>query len=64
MIKNCEGYADPTPDAVIAADVRKKKQQKRLKRTMKYIHFFVDDQGFELVERIVLRDKQTGEILR
>lgn len=64
MLRNEEGYTDPTPSTVISEETRKKKLQKRLKRTMKYVRFITDDQGFELVERIVLRDKQTGEILR
>ena len=55
--RNSEGYSDPTAfQAMNNVD-----QQKRVTDLIKVLLYIIDKSGFELTERISLRDKRTGK---
>lgn len=71
MLKNAEGYQDPTVDKVFASVLKKPplseqdaRSLSRIKHLMHIIRFLADEFGFDIEERVVLRDKQTGKIWR
>lgn len=64
MIKNEEGYADPTYDGAyktIRQEEKRKQDEADAARMDKAIH---KAYGFEVVERIVLKNIRTGKIYR
>lgn len=70
LLKNEEGYPDPTPGSAMTK-IRKEEIEKqnakdaaRMEKALKRAKFILDDAGFEVVERIVLKNKRTGKIYR
>lgn len=64
MMRNAEGYADPTAESVIAKE-KQLETARTLRRIKKAVHksrAVFDSLGFEVVGRIVIRDKATGKI--
>lgn len=63
-MRNAEGYADPTAESVIAKEKQLKTARalRRIKKAMYKSRAVFDSLGFEVVGRIVLRDKATGKI--
>lgn len=66
MLRNEEGYNDPTADHVLAKEgaVEREKVLRRIKAGIHIARTTFDELGFEIEERIVLRDKRTGKIWR
>lgn len=66
MLRNEEGYNDPTADHVLAKEgaVEREKVLRRIKAGIHIARTTFDELGFEIQERIVLRDKRTGKIWR
>ena len=69
MIKNEEGYADPTYDGAyktIRQEEKRKQDEADAARMDKAIHKVraIKAYGFEVVERIVLKNIRTGKIYR
>lgn len=66
MLRNEEGYNDPTANHVLAKEgaVEREKVLRRIKAGIHIARTTFDELGFEIQERIVLRDKQTGKIWR
>lgn len=68
MIKNADGYNDPTVDRVFANIEKKPMSEQdvralaRIKHLMKIVRFTAGEFGFDIEERVVLRDKQTGKV--
>lgn len=58
---NGSHYPDPTAYNAIR---RIEHNDNRVKDLIQELKEIIDDSGFELVERIVLRDKQSGRIYR
>lgn len=59
--RNGSGYVDPTAyEAIKSVD----NAEKRVKKLMRVIFAMCDLAGFHLEERIVLRDKRTGEVYK
>ena len=59
--RNASGYVDPTAyEAIKNVD----DTAKRINKLMKAIFCMCDLAGFHLEERLVLRDKKTGEIYK
>ncbi len=59
--KNQSGYSDPTAfEAITKAD----KEMEKLNKTLHIIRNVCELAGFEIEERIVLKDKKTGKIWR
>lgn len=66
MLRNEEGYTDPTADGVMQ-EMARKEREKTLGRIKIAVHMARDLFGwfgFEIEERIVLRDKRTGKVWR
>lgn len=60
--KNIEGYADPT--ATVAIGVVNKEQvdaDKRAYDLLKVLKFIIRSCGFELIERVKVKDIKTGK---
>ena len=70
LIKNADGYNDPTVDKAFSNVLKKPVSEQELKalarlmKLMRFLRFTAGEFGFEIEERIVLRDKRTGKILR
>lgn len=70
MIKNADGYNDPTVDKAFSNVLKKPASEQelkalaRLKKLMRFLRFTAGEFGFEIEEHIVLRDKRTGKIWR
>nr|DAK86495.1 MAG TPA: hypothetical protein [Caudoviricetes sp.] len=70
MIKNEEGYADPTYGGAYKAirqEEKRKQDEADADRMEKAIHrakAVFKEAGFEVVERIVLKNTRTGKIYR
>lgn len=70
MIKNADGYNDPTVDRAFSNVLRKQPTEQdakilaRIKHLMKIVRFTAEEFGFDIEERVILRDKQTGKIWR
>lgn len=70
MIKNADGYNDPTVDRVFSNVLKKTmseqdaKSLSRIKHLMSIVRFAANEFGFDIEERVILRDKQTGKIWR
>ena len=66
MHRNHEHYADPTAGAAFdnIAAAENEEAQNRIKALMKIIRPAADMAGFEIAQRIVLRDKLTGREYR
>lgn len=63
MMRNCEGYADPTAESVIAKEkLKTARTLRRIKKAIYKTRAVFDSLGFEVVGRIVIRDKATGRI--
>lgn len=63
--RNAEGYPDPTAyDALQSLQAEWEEEETRLSRVIKIIKLVLDLCGFELVDRIVLRDKKSGRLHR
>ena len=59
--KNHEGYLDPTSFAALNKEERSKKRVSNLIAVLKYI---ARNAGFEIDGRIVLIDRESGEVWR
>ena len=58
---NAAGYLDPTASAAIENVTAEEKSLNLLIYVLKYI---IDRSGFELVGRIVLKNKESGRVYR
>ena len=59
--KNSEGYLDPTASAAISQVSREKSEaEKRVHDLVKVLKYIINAAGFELSERVQLKDKKTG----
>ena len=62
---NAEGYADPTAYAGMKEVVRMETEtEKRVSELVKVLKFIIRSSGFELTERIHLKDTKTGREYR
>lgn len=70
MLRNEEGYNDLTADKVFSSVLKKPvseqdaKSLSRIKHLMSIVRFAASEFGFDIEERVILRDKQTGKIWR
>ena len=63
--KNIEGYADPTAVTAIKNVSRKESEaDKRVYDLIKVLKSIIHVAGFELTERVQLKDKETGREYR
>lgn len=59
--KNVEGYSDMTPHEAIK-NMNYKQEIGRVHKLVHTIFYICNLAGFDVVERIVLRDRKTGKI--
>ena len=71
MLRNEEGYTDPTADRVFSSVLKKPplseqdaKSLSRIKHLMHLLRFAANEFGFDIEERVILRDKQTEKVWR
>lgn len=64
--KNCEGYSDPTAATAIRNVMAGEdaEQRQRLSVLIRILKDEIDAAGFDLLERIALRDRKTGREYR
>lgn len=63
--RNKEGYKDPTAYAAMSKILREdNEQQRRVSELIAVLKHIIDDAGFDLLERIKIRDRKTGREYR
>lgn len=63
--RNAEGYSDPTAYAGMKPVIREEsEQQKRVNSLIYVLKFIVANSGFELLNRIEIRDRKNGREYR
>ena len=69
--RNQEGYADPTATIAVGRVAKEQKEQaeceaadKRAYNLIKVLKYIIKDAGFELTERIQVKDNRTGRVYR
>ena len=62
--RNAEGYVDPTAYAALQSIVNDEKAEKKAAYLISVLKFIIRESGFELLNRIELRDKKTGRVFR
>lgn len=60
MMRNSEGYADPT----MAGAFEAMEDEKKLKDLLHVLFYILNRSGFELVGRFELRSKKTGRVYK
>ena len=62
---NSEGYADPTAYAGTKNIIREEAEtERRASELIKVLKFVIRSCGFELVERIEIRDMKSGRVFK
>ena len=59
--KNAEGYPDTTPHKAIK-NMDNQKEYNRVHKLVHTIFYICNLAGFDVVERIVLKDRKTGKV--
>lgn len=62
--RNVEGYVDPTAYAALKSITNTEKAEKKAAYLVSIIKFIVKESGFELLNRIELRDRKSGRTFR
>ena len=61
--KNAEGYSDMTPHNAVK-NVERQNERMRVSKLVRTIFYICNLAGFEVVNRIELKDRKTGKIWR
>lgn len=62
---NSEGYYDPTAYEGLKPIIKEEAhQQKRVNELVQVLKYIVDKAGFEILNRVALKDKKTGKEYR
>lgn len=62
--KNAEGYVDPTAYAALKSIAYDEKAEKKAAYLVSILKYIIRESGFELVNRIELKDKRTGRTFK
>lgn len=62
--RNAEGYVDPTAYAALKSIVDDEKTEKKAAYLVSVLKFIIRESGFELLNRIELKDKKSGRTFR
>lgn len=62
--RNAEGYVDPTAYAALKSIANDEKVEKKAAYLISVLKFIIRESGFELVNRVELRHRQTGRTFR
>lgn len=62
---NSEGYYDPTAYEGLKPIIKEEAaQQKRVSELVQVVKYIIDKAGFEMLNRVALKDKKTGKEYR
>lgn len=62
---NSEGYYDPTAYEGLKPIIKEEaNQQKRVNELVQVLKYIIDKAGFEMLNRVALKDKKTGKEYR
>lgn len=64
LSRNSEGYPDPTAYAALKSIIGDERAKKKASYVVSVIRFIVRESGFELLNRVELRDRRTGQIFK
>lgn len=63
--QNHEGYSDPTAYEGLKPVIREEtEQQQRVSALVRVLKYVIDAAGFDLLNRIELKDRKTGRVYR
>lgn len=63
--KNIEGYADPTASIAMGQVIKEENEaDKRAYDLVKVLKYIIRAAGFELTERVQLKDTKTGRVYK
>lgn len=63
--KNAEGYSDPTAYAALKSIGQEEaEQQQRVSALVRALKYVIDVAGFDLLNRVELKDRKTGRVYR
>ena len=62
--RNAEGYVDPTAYAALKSIINDEKIEKKAAYLVSVLKFIIRESGFEPINRIELRHKQTGRVFK
>ena len=62
--RNAEGYVDPTAYVALKSIANDEKTEKKAAYVVSILKFIIRESGFELLNRIELKDKKTGRTFR
>lgn len=62
--RNSEGYVDPTAYAALKSIARDKRVEKKAAYVVSILKFIAGESGFEVMNRIELRHRQSGRTFR
>ena len=62
--RNAEGYVDPTAYAALKSIANDEKVEKKAAYLISVLKFIIRESGFELVNRVELRHRQTGRTFK
>lgn len=62
--RNAEGYVDPTAYVALKSIANDEKTEKKAAYLVSVLKFIIRESGFELINRIELKDKKSGRTFR
>mgnify|MGYP001235180572 CR=1 FL=1 len=63
--QNAEGYADPTAFEALKPIIKEENElERKVNFLIKVLKFIVSESGFELLNRIEIKDKKSGKVFR
>lgn len=65
LYQNAEGYADPTAYEAIKPIIKEEEQlEKKVNFLIKVVKFIISESGFEMLNRIEIKDRKSGKEFR
>jgi hypothetical protein len=63
--ENAEGYSDPTAYKVLQPIIKEESElEKKVNFLIKVLKFIINESGYELLNRIEIKDKKSGRVFR
>ena len=62
--RNAEGYSDGTPYEAVRNVESEKRERRRIDRLMQNLRYVCELAGFDIVGRVILKDRSTGKTWR
>lgn len=64
LMKNAEGYVDPTAYAALKSVMQDEKTGGKVAFLISVLKFIIRESGFDILNRIELRNRKTGRVYR